>query len=335
MRFHRPRPLTGRPTRQRRRPLLQLRPLPRRRGAPRARPGRRRRRGDRRRRRLAGRQRRRRRGLAGRRPAGRGVLAHAVNAGHIRPTTTAWPRSRGDYVVLLSADDLLPPRRADPRGRTDGGAPAGRLGLRLPRVLHRRAAPRATADAATGPSGAATNGWVAVPPQGQVLHRHPEVVMRREALATQIGAYDAAAAALGRPRPVAAAPPLRWDIGRVNGPDQALYRVHGANMHLTTYAGWLITDLRERAHDVRACCSTSTRPGRPDADGLRPLARARAGPGRRCSCAIGDGVETVPEASDRRASRVRRGDRSGPVAAAPGRRYVDSPADRARRRRAR
>ncbi len=37
----------------------------------------------------------------------------------------------------------------------------------------------------------------------------------------------------------------RWDIGRVNGPTQALYRVHEANMHLTSYAGWL-TDLVER-----------------------------------------------------------------------------------------
>ena len=29
----------------------------------------------------------------------------------------------------------------------------------------------------------------------------------------------------------------RWDVGRVNGPVQAHYRVHDANMHLTTYAG--------------------------------------------------------------------------------------------------
>jgi hypothetical protein len=36
-----------------------------------------------------------------------------------------------------------------------------------------------------------------------------------------------------------------WDIGRVNGPVQAFYRVHDANMHLTTFAGWL-TDLVER-----------------------------------------------------------------------------------------
>ena len=38
---------------------------------------------------------------------------------------------------------------------------------------------------------------------------------------------------------------LHWDVGRVNGPDQALYRVHDTNMHLTAYSGWVL-DLRER-----------------------------------------------------------------------------------------
>ena len=42
----------------------------------------------------------------------------------------------------------------------------------------------------------------------------------------------------------------RWDVGRVNGPVQAHYRVHDANMHLTSYAGWL-TDLRGAAAHVR------------------------------------------------------------------------------------
>ena len=67
--------------------------------------------------------------------------------------------------------------------------------------------------------------------------------MRREAL-EQSGGYD--------PRLPHSADfdmwmqtALRWNIGRVNGPPQALYRVHESNMHLTTFAG-MITDLRER-----------------------------------------------------------------------------------------
>ncbi len=38
----------------------------------------------------------------------------------------------------------------------------------------------------------------------------------------------------------------RADVGRVNGPDQAYYRVHEANMHLTDFAG-LMTDFRARS----------------------------------------------------------------------------------------
>jgi hypothetical protein len=37
----------------------------------------------------------------------------------------------------------------------------------------------------------------------------------------------------------------RAEVGRVNGPDQAFYRVHGANMHLNQFAG-VITDVRAR-----------------------------------------------------------------------------------------
>jgi hypothetical protein len=38
---------------------------------------------------------------------------------------------------------------------------------------------------------------------------------------------------------------LRGAVGRVNGPDQACYRSHGSNMHLTDYSG-LMTDLQQR-----------------------------------------------------------------------------------------
>ena len=50
-----------------------------------------------------------------------------------RRTATA----TGDYVVLLSADDLLPRERADPGGGPDGGAPAGGPRLRVRPVVHR------------------------------------------------------------------------------------------------------------------------------------------------------------------------------------------------------
>jgi hypothetical protein len=37
----------------------------------------------------------------------------------------------------------------------------------------------------------------------------------------------------------------RWDIGRINGPAQAFYRVHGTNMHLVSY-GAIASDLSHR-----------------------------------------------------------------------------------------
>ena len=37
----------------------------------------------------------------------------------------------------------------------------------------------------------------------------------------------------------------RWDIGRVNGFAQAMYRMHGVNMHLVSY-GTMAIDLRHR-----------------------------------------------------------------------------------------
>jgi hypothetical protein len=60
----------------------------------------------------------------------------------------------------------------------------------------------------------------------------------------------------------------RWDVGRVNGPAQALYRVHDENMHLTTFAGWLVDLAQRRAafeilFDERA-------PDLPDVTALRP-----------------------------------------------------------------
>ncbi len=62
----------------------------------------------------------------------------------------------------------------------------------------------------------------------------------------------------------------RWDVGRVNGPQQALYRVHDANMHLTTYAGW-VTDLRERRRTFDILVDERA-PGVAFVESLRPMA---------------------------------------------------------------
>ncbi|WP_426241953.1 glycosyltransferase family 2 protein [Nocardioides sp. LHG3406-4] len=170
------------------------------------------------------------------------VLVHDVNAGHIRTYNDGLTKATGDYVVLLSADDQLP-RNALTR--------AVALMEHHPRVGLVYGHP-ATFETTPTPSQEEPRNWTvwsgrewlgALVRRGGNVIMSPEVVLRREAW-QQIGEYDAR---LPHSADLAAwlHTALRWDIGRVNGTDQAYYRVHGANMHLTTYAGMLV-DLTER-----------------------------------------------------------------------------------------
>lgn len=169
-------------------------------------------------------------------------IVHGRNQGHIATYNEGIAQARGEYVVLLSADDLLTPgtlwrSTSLLAARPDvafvygyplwfsGAVPAVRTRVRSWSVW-------------SGPE------WL-----GRICHRgnglvaSPEVVMRRSVLES-VGGYDSA-------HPHAADFKLwmhasvRGRVGRVNGPDQALYRIHGANMHLTDYAG-IYTDLCER-----------------------------------------------------------------------------------------
>lgn len=171
------------------------------------------------------------------------VLIHEENAGHIATYNDGLARAEGDYLVLLSADDALP-RNALTRAVT--------LMEHHPTVglVYGFSAtfcdePHDVADRTR--SWSVWNGqrWMSrLSRQGRNVIRSPEVVMRREAW-LEAGPYDSRL-------PHAAdmymwlRTALSWNIGRINGPAQALYRVHGDNMHMTTFAG-AITDLRERA----------------------------------------------------------------------------------------
>lgn len=171
------------------------------------------------------------------------VLEHGVNAGHIASYNDGLKLAVGSYVVLLSADDALP-RNALTRAvavmerHRNVGLVYGYPG----NFTH---TPPSTPERVRNWSVWDGRRWLArVSRHARNPILSPEVVMRRAAF-EEIGEYD--------PRLPHAADmsvwlrtALRWDIGRVNGPTQAFYRVHGDNMHLTTYAG-MATDLRERA----------------------------------------------------------------------------------------
>ncbi|GAA4710764.1 glycosyltransferase family 2 protein [Nocardioides conyzicola] len=164
------------------------------------------------------------------------VLVHRANRGHIATYNDGLAEARGDYVVLLSADDLLTP-----------GSLTRSVALleRHPAVTLAYGAPVSFTGTPPVPTTRVT-GWSLWP--GRTWLRrvcatarnpivNPEAVLRRSVL-DEVGGYD--------PRHPFAADLLLWmqaarrgDVGRVNGAHQALYRVHGQNMTTTDFAGVL------------------------------------------------------------------------------------------------
>lgn len=175
------------------------------------------------------------------------VLVHETNRGHITTYNDGLAKVSGDHVVLLSADDLLVPGslaraaallESDPRlGLVYGHAPS-----------FTDVAPaldtRVRSWSVWGPGE-----WL--PPRVRRARNPvytPSAMMRAAAWA-DVGGYDGrlphAADMLLWYRTAAT-----WGVGRVNNAAQALYRVHGENMHLTAYAG-MLRDLTEQREVVR------------------------------------------------------------------------------------
>ncbi|MFI5896532.1 glycosyltransferase family 2 protein [Actinoplanes sp. NPDC051513] len=170
------------------------------------------------------------------------LIAHETNKRHIATYNEGLAAVDGDYVVLLSADDLL-----------SAGSLARSVALMeahpevamvygfSPTFADEPPAPRTTVSSWSiweGPE------WIE-----QMCRRMsnpvstPEVVMRGSVMRELVG-YDA--------RLPHAADFLLWlragtrgAIGRINGADQAYYRKHGANMHVQMFAG-VHTDIVQR-----------------------------------------------------------------------------------------
>lgn len=170
------------------------------------------------------------------------VLINKTNQRHIATYNRGIAHVTGEFVVVLSADDLLVPgsvtravalMKAHPSvGFVYGCAPR-----------FRGAAPRPR----RGPVLWATwsgHEWLGRQcRRGSNVIMSPEVVMRRAVL-TELGAYDPEMPhAADMELWLRAA--LHWDVGRVIGPDQAFYRQHDANMHVDTFGG-VVDDLIAR-----------------------------------------------------------------------------------------
>ena len=196
------------------------------------------------------------------------VIAHAQNRGHIQTYNDGIAEATGDFVVLLSADDLLAPGSLERSTRLMREHP--RVGLVYGYAPPFTDAPPAQRRARTRFAVWPGAEWLErLCARGSNMLTNPEAILRRDVMVA-LGGYDPAmphsadmdlwmrAAALA-------------DVGRVNGPDQAYYRVHDANMHLTDYSG-LLTDMRAREHTFETFFDGAGRE-LPQSEALRARAR--------------------------------------------------------------
>lgn len=173
------------------------------------------------------------------------VVEHVVNHGHIATYNEGLALVDTEFVTLVSADDLVA-----------RGALARAVGLMVhnpsvgmvygfSRSFHdddlpdERPRMPATWTVWSGTAWLRLATW-----RGRNFVSTPEVVMRTEAV-RDVGGYNPHLPHAGDLE-YWIRTAVRWDVGRVNGPVQAYYRVHGQNMHLTQFEGSMLTDLRER-----------------------------------------------------------------------------------------
>jgi glycosyltransferase involved in cell wall biosynthesis len=196
------------------------------------------------------------------------VIANEVNKRHIATYNTGLDAATGDYVVLLSADDLLAPGAL---GRAcallEAHPEVGFVYGFCPDFTDEPPAPKTEVRSWSVWSG---EEWLArLTRRGHNVVMCPEVVMRTSVY-RELGGYEARLPATADFYMWMAAA-TRAGVGRINGTDQAYYRVHGNNMHIEQYAG-VFTDMagRRQAFEV---LFADHRDRLPDPDRLEPAVR--------------------------------------------------------------
>ncbi|MDL5352362.1 glycosyltransferase family 2 protein [Microbacterium sp. zg-YB36] len=173
------------------------------------------------------------------------LVEHEHNLRHIRTYNDGLSRATGEYLVLLSADDVLAPGSLSRSVALLESNPS--VGLVYGRI--------AAFEDAMPEFGSVPQWWqiwdgeqwlAHICRRGRNMIANPEVVMRASVYA-DIGGYD-------QELPHAA-DMLMWlqaaarsDVGFVGGPRQAYYRIHGENMHTTQFTG--VLDDMEQVRDV-------------------------------------------------------------------------------------
>ena len=176
-------------------------------------------------------------------------IRHPVNAGHIATYNDGLAAATGDYLVLLSADDLLSPGSL---ARATGLLEAhDSVGLTYGRVERFSTAQPPPSRSSGGAHWKVWRGidWLGIRAvKGRNCIYCPEVVMRATTY-QKVGPY--------RSDLPHSADFAMWlaaagvaDIGYVKGVDQAYYRFHGDNMHASVFQtdkpSGMIVDLEHR-----------------------------------------------------------------------------------------
>lgn len=176
------------------------------------------------------------------------VVHHDVNKGHIATYNDGLSRANGRYVTLLSADDLIAPGALARAAALMEAHPGVGMVYGLPKDFTDQPPPlpkhqRSTWTVWSGSS------WIRLAcVRGRNFILSPEVVMRTAAV-LETGGYRS-----DLPHSGDLEYWLRtagsWDVGRINGPVQAFYRVHGSNMHQVDFAAAAV-DLAHRLEAFR------------------------------------------------------------------------------------
>ncbi|MCT9867987.1 glycosyltransferase family 2 protein [Paenarthrobacter aurescens] len=198
------------------------------------------------------------------------VVLHESNQGHIATYNDGLSRARGRYVTLLSADDLLAPGALARAAALMEANPEVGMVYGLPRDFTDQPPQTATRGRSSWTVWGGKS-WITLAcARGRNFILSPEVVMRTEAV-LGIGAYSATLPHSGDLEYWLRAA-SSWDVGRINGPVQAFYRVHGANMHQMEFPAAAV-DLQHRLDAFRVLEDPRC-PGSPERR-VRQLQRAK------------------------------------------------------------
>ena len=186
------------------------------------------------------------------------VIAHEENRGHIRTYNEGLSSAASDYLVLLSADDMLAPGAL---------ARATRIMEDDPRVGLVYGHPETFTDAPPAPRGDRSRSTIWRGPRwidhqfrrGLSIIYSPEAVVRTS-VHRAAGWY--------RPELPHSGDLEMWlriadiaDVARIHGPDQAYRRVHAASMMQTSFSSPLV-DLKERVAAYESFLAGSALPPR-------------------------------------------------------------------------